>query len=55
MEVVWESSRPYEHTVECKDTRGATTLRGLTLRHYSKSVAQNYCVLAQVRVAAVWW
>ncbi len=47
MEVVWETSKPYEHTLECKNTQGAVTVRGLTLRHYSKSVAQNYCVLAQ--------
>lgn len=47
--MVWESSRPYEHTVMAKATGGAATLRGLTLRHYSKSVAQNYCVLAQAR------
>jgi len=51
VEVVWESNRPYEHTLECKNTQGAVTVRGLTLRHYSKSVAQNYCVLAQVRAA----
>ena len=53
VEVVWESQRPYEHTVECKATGGATTLRGLALRHYSKSVAQNYCVLAQAGAVLV--
>lgn len=28
-------------------------LRRLALRHYSKSVAQNYCVLAQVGASAL--
>jgi hypothetical protein len=48
VEIVWHSSKPYEHTLECKNTQGAVTVRGLTLRHFSKSVAQNYCVLAKV-------
>ncbi|KIY96613.1 hypothetical protein MNEG_11348 [Monoraphidium neglectum] len=44
VEVVWESSRPYEHTLECKNTQGAVVVRGMLLRHRSPSVAQNYCV-----------
>ncbi|GBF95641.1 hypothetical protein Rsub_08623 [Raphidocelis subcapitata] len=47
VEVLWQSSKPYEHTLETKNTSGAVTVRGLTLRHFSKSVAQNYCVLAK--------
>jgi hypothetical protein len=47
VEVQWQSSKPYEHTLEAKSTAGAVVIRGLTLRHFSKSVAQNYCVLAK--------
>jgi hypothetical protein len=45
---VWESSRPYEHTLEARNTGGAVVVRGMALRHYSKSVGENYCVLAGV-------
>lgn len=42
MEVVWATEQPYQSVVDC--TARGVTLRGLTLRHASPSVANNYCV-----------
>jgi hypothetical protein len=46
VEVVWSTSRPYESVVEAI-AEGAC-LSGITLRHSSKSVANNYAVFVRV-------
>jgi len=42
VKVQWITTSPYESVVEC--TSPGVVLRGLTLRHSSKSVANNYAV-----------
>ncbi len=46
--VEWRTKEPYECTVGSCSPTGAT-LRGLTIRHASKSVANNYAVFLQAR------
>lgn len=47
MAVNWTATAPYESVVETGAV--GVVLRGLTLRHYSKSVANNYAVHLTVR------
>lgn len=44
---MWETSEPYQSVVQVT-TSDAVTIRGLVVRHYSKSVANNYAVFVQV-------
>lgn len=46
VEVVWETKQPYESTVLC-NADGEVHIEGITIRHYSKSVANNYAVFCQ--------
>lgn len=47
VEVIWNATAPYESVVETG--AAGVVLRGLTLRHYSKSIANNYAVHLTVR------
>lgn len=55
VEVLLDTQQPYQHCLEIP--AGAADagqpirveVEGLVFRHYSKSVANNYCVFAQVR------
>lgn len=53
MQVVWETQVPYEHAIECSydGPQEGPVLRGLQVRHYSKSVANNYGVFITVSPA----
>ena len=48
MLVVWETSEPYKAVLEGSPAAGGALVRGLTLRHRSPSVANNYAVFLQV-------
>lgn len=49
MLVVWETSEPYQAVLEGNPAAGGALVRGLTLRHRSPSVANNYAVFLQVK------
>lgn len=51
MTVVWETSEPYQAVLEAGPGAGGTLVRGLTLRHQSPSVANNYAVFLPVSCA----
>ena len=42
VEIVWETDRPYESTIVC--TADGAVVVGLTVRHASPSIANNYAV-----------
>ena len=46
--VVWETSEPYQAVLEAGPAASGAVVRGLTLRHRSPSVANNYAVFLQV-------
>lgn len=48
MLVVWETSEPYQAVLEGTPAAGGALVCGLTLRHRSPSVANNYAVFLQV-------
>lgn len=50
VELVWETSEPYQSVVQVTSSE-PVTIRGLAIRHYSKSVANNYAVFVQVGAA----
>ncbi|KAG2491217.1 hypothetical protein HYH03_010427 [Edaphochlamys debaryana] len=43
VELVWETPQPYQSTLQL-EAQGEVLLEGLTVRHSSKSVANNYAV-----------
>lgn len=45
MILVWETQQPYQSTLEC--AADGIVVEGLTIRHYSKSVANNYGVFVR--------
>jgi hypothetical protein len=47
VELVWETLEPYQSTIQVV-TGEDVTIRGLSVRHSSKSVANNYAVFLQV-------
>ncbi|KAI3436204.1 hypothetical protein D9Q98_002258 [Chlorella vulgaris] len=46
VEVSWHTDKPYQPAIECSGVQGAgaVLVRGLRVRHSSKSVANNYAV-----------
>jgi hypothetical protein len=53
VEVVCDSQQPYRHCLEVQGAGVQVVVQGLAFSHYSKSVANNYAVFAQVRRFAV--
>lgn len=51
MSVIWETSEPYQAVLEAGPDAAGALVRGLTLRHESPSVANNYAVFLPVRCA----
>ncbi len=47
-QVVWEVARPYESVVQLTEAGVEVQLEGLSFRHSSPSVANNYAVFVQV-------
>lgn len=53
--IACNTQQPYRHCLELPSTSAGVDVRiqGISFEHYSKSVANNYCIFAQVRLAAV--
>ena len=47
--VIWETNEPYQAVLEARPSAGPARVVGLTLRHRSPSVANNYAVFLLVR------
>lgn len=44
VEVSWDTSEPYQSTIECSSSSSGVVISGLTIRHRSPSIANNYAV-----------
>jgi hypothetical protein len=53
--ITCNTQQPYRHCLEVPDGSQGVEIkvRGIRFAHYSKSVANNYCIFAQVCVAAL--
>lgn len=47
--LAWSTNQPYQSAIESQGLHGAS-ISGLTIRHCSPSVANNYAVFLQVRI-----